>query len=285
MIFVRLPRFYTDSQFSLSFPSLPSVLPNMLGVAEGKRVSLFQLTKGDKLCWTLHSLQFQSTQEKLRTYGLLPRDPNETPVFLTPSMKLPIDWLDYSVSIELHILLKGTTMKKLSFLFVAFAIVLVSAQAHAFGGNVCLRSVKAVLDTLDCIENEDVACAAGAYADSFVKLHNGVDTQTVISAESWGGAFLVSDFAMDIDHVRRVGLNEVSIRYVETVEFTPSVLGFPFELLPIPDQTFIQHEHALVTLNSDCQITSWDQYGDNQEQDDLNDTLDALFAILAQYGL
>jgi hypothetical protein len=34
----------------------PSVLPNTLGPAEGKRVSLFQPIKGDKLCWTLHPI-------------------------------------------------------------------------------------------------------------------------------------------------------------------------------------------------------------------------------------
>jgi hypothetical protein len=31
-------------------------------------------------------------------------------------------------------------------------------------------------------------------------------------------------------------------------------------------EVFLQHETALVTVNSDCQIEVWDQYGDDAEQ-------------------
>jgi hypothetical protein len=53
----------------------------------------------------------------------------------------------------------------------------------------------------------------------------------------------------------------VSIRYVETLTFTSPI--FP----DMPPIVVHQHEHALVTVDeASCEITRWDQYGDNAEQ-------------------
>ena len=35
-------------------------------------------------------------------------------------------------------------------------------------------------------------------------------------------------------------------------------------------QVFFQHEHDLVTVDNDCRMIRWDQYGDNKEQKDVN---------------
>ena len=45
----------------------------------------------------------------------------------------------------------------------------------------------------------------------------------------------------------------------------PLVLDSPSDQYPY-DQTFVQHEHALVTVDGNCKIALWDQYGDDMEQ-------------------
>ena len=52
---------------------------------------------------------------------------------------------------------------------------------------------------------------------------------------------------------------------------TPSSSEYPYS------QTFYQHEHALVTVNDDCRIILWDQYGDNKEQTDVSNAIDEIF--------
>jgi len=131
-------------------------------------------------------------------------------------------------------------------------------QQEVFG-RLCWRPVRAVLETLECVQSEDAACAADGYAPGFVKLHNGIDTNTVISGpEYWAGAFQLIDIDLDINHVARVSRDEISLRYVETVTF-------------ITGDVFYQHEHALITVDEDCKMTLWDQYGDNAEQKAIDD--------------
>ncbi len=43
---------------------------------------------------------------------------------------------------------------------------------------------------------------------------------------------------------------------------------------------FYQHEHALVTVDDDCRMILWDQYGDNKEQENVEDALDAVLAAV-----
>jgi len=137
------------------------------------------------------------------------------------------------------------------------------------------QGVCAVLETLNCIESEDLECALAGYAAEFVKLHNGIDTKTVINPEFWGGAFALLDITLEINHFKKINNNLLSIRYVETVTLSPSAFG-----IPLPDQTFLQHEHALVTFNKAGQMTLWDQYGDNAEQSAVTDAVNAIVAIL-----
>jgi len=118
----------------------------------------------------------------------------------------------------------------------------------------CADPVEAVLHIMSCIENENAFCASSGYASSFIKLHNGVDTKTKVPGFFfWSGAFYFIDFYLDIDHVALVGDNQVSLRYVETVAFNDG-------------DTFLQHEHAIITVNNSCKMVLWDQYGDNEEQ-------------------
>lgn len=144
----------------------------------------------------------------------------------------------------------------------AITLVLPSVQAA-----VCEDPVKVVLDTLKCVSKdvEDAACAGAGYAANFKKLHNRVDTNTVISGpEFWAGAFQILDLTLDVNHAVQVGPDLVSVRYVETVEVGGMKdFGFVYK-------TILQREHALVTVDGDCKMSLWDQYGDNKEQSDVD---------------
>lgn len=155
-----------------------------------------------------------------------------------------------------------------------------SRGKHSSGDSGCEDPLAAILSTLDCVEVEDVACAAAGYAPEFVKLHNGVDTNTVINPEFWEFAFLLVDLDLDYDFQMNVGPNQASIRYIETVTVTDgSSLGLP----PSSEYPFsaqiIQHEWALVTVNDECEMTLWDQYGDNQEQSDVDDAVGIVLCL------
>ena len=64
-----------------------------------------------------------------------------------------------------------------------------------------------------------------------------------------------------------VGPNMASIRYIEYLKFTNgTTLGLPASSeFPWSYET-MQHEHALVTVDDECKIKTWDQYGDNEQQ-------------------
>lgn len=118
----------------------------------------------------------------------------------------------------------------------------------------CADPVDSVLRIMACIENENAFCAASGYSPSFAKLHNTIDTETQAPGFLfWVGTFFVLDFQLDINHAALVGENQVSLRYIETVAFNDG-------------DTFLQHEHAIVTVDDQCKMVLWDQYGDNEEQ-------------------
>ena len=147
--------------------------------------------------------------------------------------------------------------------------------------QVCEDPIGSILSTLTCIEEQDADCASLGYVSNFVKLHNGVDTHTKIGGKFiWQTGFDVSKIKLDINHQMNIGINKASIRYVETVTTTDGAnLGFtkaePSDEYPY-SQVFVQHEHALVTVDNDCRIVMWDQYGDNKEQTDVDDAVDII---------
>jgi len=143
-----------------------------------------------------------------------------------------------------------------SFIFIATNSVLAKA---------CDDPVGEVTRILNCIESENAFCAASGYARGFTKLHNTIDTETNTPGYFfWLGAFLFIDFELDIDHMMKVSDNQISLRYVETVTFNDG-------------ESYKQHEHALVTVDQQCKMTLWDQYGDNKEQQDVDDKASTLF--------
>lgn len=156
-----------------------------------------------------------------------------------------------------------------------------SEASPLFPGETCKDPLKSVLVTLKCIEEEDASCASAGYNKrAFRKLHNGVDTDTNFSFGFWTGAFVILDFILDINHVAHVGPNQVSIRYVEIVTTTNGSNLFLDESAVYPfSQTFDQHEWALVTVDDDCKMIMWDQYGDNQEQIAVEEAADAVVCV------
>lgn len=135
------------------------------------------------------------------------------------------------------------------------------------GPDSCDDQVQAVLDTLDCVVQEDAWCAFSGYDASFVKLHNGVDTETTINLVYWTGGFVFADFAIDLNYAVFDELrNAVDLSYVETVT--------------IDGQAYLQHEQAFVTLNEQCKMTLWDQYGDVAEQEAVDNAIDAYLESL-----
>lgn len=146
----------------------------------------------------------------------------------------------------------------------------------------CLDPVASVIEILQCVADEDATCAGNGYnKGAFKKLHNGVDTNTNISFGFWTGAFLLLDFQIEVNHAFQFGDNQVSVRYIETVITTDGSDLFldPSDTYPF-SQAFDQHEHALVTVDDDCRIVMWDQYGDNKEQTDVEDAVDVIVCEL-----
>ena len=150
---------------------------------------------------------------------------------------------------------------------------------------ICEDPLQSILDTLECIVSEDVACASNGYnPDEFVKIHNGVDTNTTIDAGGsfWSGAFSLSDVSFpSMDFMMNVADNQASIRYIEKVVMTDGSL---FGLVPSAEypfgQSYYQHEHAIVTVDDDCKIIKWDQYGDNLEQDAVTNATTEILCLI-----
>mmetsp|Transcript_14180 Transcript_14180/g.21640 ORF Transcript_14180/g.21640 Transcript_14180/m.21640 type:complete len:230 (+) Transcript_14180:183-872(+) len=152
----------------------------------------------------------------------------------------------------------------------------ITSNSMASTKNECEDPVAAILETLRCIEQEEVRCASAGYNQRvFRKLHNGIDTNTKIGRFFWIGGFALLDFKLAIDHVYQIAPNQVGIRYVETVTTTDGSSLFlkPSNEFPF-SQTFFQHEHALVTVDENCKMVLWDQTGDNKEQTDVDNVAD-----------
>ncbi len=162
---------------------------------------------------------------------------------------------------------------------------LASAQAPPSG---CEDPLTAILDILQCVKDSDATCAALGYNTvEFKKLHNGIDTNTVIDgADYWEGAFSLISIDFSYDHTVNIGPNMASIRYIEKVTFTD---GTAFGLPPSSEYPWSakmdQHEHALVTVDDDCKMVLWDQYGDNAEQTAVDDASAAMVGDLCSKGI
>ena len=157
-------------------------------------------------------------------------------------------------------------MKKQNYFFIAIVIIGMAINSHAMAktNKVCDDPVKAVLKIMDCIEKKNSFCAGGGYASNFKKFHNEIDTKSTVPGRLfWFSTFFFVSFDLDIDHAVKVADNQVSLRYVEEVRFKDG-------------DVFYQNEHALVTVNSRCKMTLWDQYGDDQEQIAVEEKADEL---------
>jgi len=147
----------------------------------------------------------------------------------------------------------------------------------------CKDPLAAIQHTLQCIADGDALCAAEGYdAAAFKKIHNGKDTGIVLGdgGEYWQFALQLSTLSFSFDHEANIGPNMASIRYIEGVKFTD---GTAFGLPASTDYPFsaysVQHEHALVTVDDDCKMTKWDQYGDDAEQSTVDNTSGAVIGV------
>ena len=164
----------------------------------------------------------------------------------------------------------------------------VSAQSNT---TTCNDPVGAVMIMMDCWTIGEANCTAAGYDPNGIPFrHNGVFRQNGTlqdrSVASVTFILAVVDFEMVVNHVGLVegvmgenGEAIVSVRYSETGTFTD---GANFGLEPSTDYPFgfsyWQWEHALLPVNGNCEVTMWDQTGDNEEQ---NDSQDAWSAFLA----
>lgn len=163
------------------------------------------------------------------------------------------------------------------------------ANAQTDSGEVggCSDPLKATLDALECISESNATCAGAAYnTEEFKKFHNGIDTNTVIEgAAYWEGAFSLVTLSFTYDHLMNAGPNMASVRYREIINFSNGTnFGLPASSEYPWSYEAIQHEHALVTVDDECKIKTWDQYGDNEEQD-LDDPVGAMIAQLCLKGI
>jgi hypothetical protein len=106
----------------------------------------------------------------------------------------------------------------------------------------------------------------------------------VINEDFWAFAFLLVTIHIDINYqMNNIAPNKASIRYVETVTTDDgSNFGLPPSSTYPFGQVFLQYEHAIVTVDDNCRMIAWDQYGDNKEQTDVDD---ASGAILCSIGV
>eukprot|EP00545_Synedropsis_sp_CCMP1620_P008226 CAMPEP_0119021644 /NCGR_PEP_ID=MMETSP1176-20130426/26412_1 /TAXON_ID=265551 /ORGANISM="Synedropsis recta cf, Strain CCMP1620" /LENGTH=205 /DNA_ID=CAMNT_0006976301 /DNA_START=108 /DNA_END=725 /DNA_ORIENTATION=- len=148
----------------------------------------------------------------------------------------------------------------------------------------CANPKRAVRNLLMCVGNNDAVCAAAAYDPGFQRFHNEVFTGQISITDPtfWEGAFtFFPRFEFDIKFARNAGKNMASVRYIETVTSTYGTnLGLPASSVSPFGQVVVQHEHALVTVNNNCNIIKWDQYGDNKEQTDVDNITSGIFCIL-----
>ncbi|CAM9344360.1 unnamed protein product, partial [Scytosiphon promiscuus] len=146
----------------------------------------------------------------------------------------------------------------------------------------CSDPAGAVLDLLVCFEVGDVDCITGAYTSGFETYHNEVLATADYSFDDpvyWTNAVLSTNETFNVQFSSNPSPNLASVRYIQTVstieDASIGLVGYPY------GQNVTQYEHALVTVDDDCKMVKWDQYGDNQEQIDADELLTALGDALA----
>ncbi len=152
-------------------------------------------------------------------------------------------------------------------------------KSHSEGG--CEDPLAAIMQTLQYVaDGGDPVSTAMGYAGGYMRIHNGVDTGLDFGddpAEYFEFLFQLGSLSFSFDHQVNVGPNMASIRYVKGVQFTDgTAFGLPASDEYPFNTSYVQHEHALVTVDDDCKVLLWDQYGDNAEQDAVNENIDAL---------
>jgi len=157
-----------------------------------------------------------------------------------------------------------------------------SLAAEEESSGACADPLTSIIDTMTCITNKNSSCANNGYNwIRFNKYHNGknVGIQLWPVDIYWSMAMKFTTFTLDYDYTQNVGTNQASVRYVETVHMSD---GTEFELEPSNtypfNHTIIQWEHALVSVDNNCKMTRWDQYGDNKEQTDVDDVMDGFMS-------
>jgi hypothetical protein len=163
--------------------------------------------------------------------------------------------------------------------------ILLYPRVSVLVASICPDPLGAVLAMTSCMEDEDAECVADRiYHSSFKKLHNGVETEVKVldgdPISHLETSFKFIRYVIDIEYQEELGPNLVGLGYVE--KFTTST-GESFGLAPSQEypfsQTILQHEMAAVSVNDDCKITVWDQYGDDKEQQ----ALDKVVSDMLQY--
>ena len=99
--------------------------------------------------------------------------------------------------------------------------------------------------------------------------------------EFWQGAFLYADYKYETKQISTIGENQVSYQeYIRTVITSDAAaLGLPPSASYPFSETFIQHEHALVTVDDDYKVLVWDAYGGSQEFINLNEATSAMYML------
>jgi len=155
-------------------------------------------------------------------------------------------------------------------LVTVFTTLLPSTSAQA--DDICEDPLAAVLATMECLMEKDVECTAAGYApEGILKIHNGVDAfEGEIQDRSlgwWTAIMPVASYTLTYGNTSNAGPNVASIEYNETMVFTTGVeLGAPASTEYPFGFVLEQSEHAFVTVNGACQIATWNQTGDDEEQ-------------------
>lgn len=144
--------------------------------------------------------------------------------------------------------------------------------------NSCKDPVKAVLANIACFVAKDVDCSVAAAGPGAKELRDEIDLETVPDEEFWQTAFLYVDQKYETKQISTIGENQVSYRYIRTtITSDGAALGLPPSASYPFSETFIQHEHALVTVDDDCKVLVWDAYGGSQELMNQNEATSAMY--------
>ena len=158
---------------------------------------------------------------------------------------------------------------------------------------VCDDPIGAVLAAMECMKVEDAECTAAGYPPGgFQKIHNGIYDDNGAFADrsvaTWQGIFALADISLVTWNETNVvdQPNVASFHYNETTVMTD---GQVFGLGPSTEypfsQTYLQTEHAFVTVDGECQIILWNQTGIDEEQVIVDNAFADLVAVPEIYCL